>query len=118
MTFPCSRMPIVCRGQAGDRINAPPLRSRLTNEEGSSICMVDNISGLQSCDGMLAARLVANFPDLFSPMIHLAPTGAWLESTPSGLDFLTEPERRPGLLFKHPPVCRWSSTQRRARNVR
>jgi hypothetical protein len=51
-------------------------------------------------------------------MIHLAPTGAWLESTPSGLDFLTEPERRPGLLFKHPPVRRWSSTQRRARSVR
>ena len=56
-----------------------------------------------SFGGMLAAELLAGFPDLFSRVILLDPAGLWSESAPWTLDFFSAPpESVPGLLFNNP----------------
>lgn len=62
----------------------------------------------QSFGGMLAAELVAAYPDIATKVVLLDPLGLWREDLPIAMWIATAPEDMPALLFHDPtgPVAR------------
>lgn len=58
----------------------------------------------QSFGGMIAAELVAAYPDIASKVILLDPIGLWREDLPIAIWLATAAEDLPALLF-HDPTC-------------
>lgn len=60
----------------------------------------------QSMGGMIACDLAAVFPDLFSKLVCLAPSGLWRDDAPPAIAqlYTSAPEKIPGFVFHDPSI--------------
>ncbi len=60
----------------------------------------------QSMGGMIACDLAAVYPDLFSKLVCLAPSGLWRDDAPPAVAelYASAPEKVPGYIFHDPSI--------------